>query len=240
MVDAVARLAEVRTSSSALLAGLEAERWSDSDVREPSVLPGWTRGHVLTHIARNGDACARTFAGTLRGEIAARYPDGVEGRAADIEAGADRGATDLIADVRDSIDRLDRVCAALTEASGWNKPADGDRPAGSWLNSRWREVEIHRADLDGAYHASDWPAGFIGYLLPRMATEVGERTEQPLRIEVSRDGSTTTDLGGTVWTSGREGETVSGPDWALLAWLVGRPSLTEGRLNALPELAQWS
>ena len=240
MVDAVARLAEVRASSSALLAGLDAERWSDSDVREPSVLPGWTRGHVLTHIARNGDACGRTFAGTLRGEVAARYPDGPEGRAADIEAGSGRGATELIADVRDSIDRLDRLCAALTEADAWSKPADDDRPAGTWLTSRWREVEIHRADLDGAYRASDWPAAFVDYLLPRLAPKVGERTEQALRIEVAREGSTTTGLGGTVWTSGRDGETVRGPDWALLAWLVGRPSLTEGQLNTLPELAPWS
>ena len=26
---------------------------TDADPREPSLLPGWTRGHVLTHLARN-------------------------------------------------------------------------------------------------------------------------------------------------------------------------------------------
>jgi len=241
MSDTGAHLADLRASSSALLAGLSAERWSDTDVRAPSVLPGWTRGHVLTHIARNADAVGRTFAGALRGEVVARYPDGPAGRGADIEAGAGRSAVELIADVRDSADRLDRLCGALTEATAWDRAADGDRPASGWIRGRWNEVEIHRTDLGGSYGAPDWPAGFVGYLLPRLATRVGERSEQALRIEVARDGSTTTDLGGTVWTSGgRDAVTVSGPDWALLAWLIGRPSLAGDALDTTPELAPWS
>jgi maleylpyruvate isomerase len=239
--DVAARLTEVRASSSALLAGLSAERWSDADVRRPSVLPGWTRAHVLTHIARNADGITATLAGALRGEIVARYPGGPAGRAADIEAGAGRSAADLLADVRDSANRLDRVYAALADSSGWDLPTDHDRPAHAWLNARWREVEIHHADLGGAYGAADWPASFVAYLLPRLAAEVGGRSEQALRIEVAHDGSTTTDLGGTVWTSdGSDAVSVTGPDWALLAWLTGRPSLTGGRLNATPPLTPWS
>jgi hypothetical protein len=29
--------------------------FSDANVRGPSLLPGWSRGHVLTHLARNAD-----------------------------------------------------------------------------------------------------------------------------------------------------------------------------------------
>ncbi len=241
MVDVVARLADVRASSSALLAGLDAEQWSDADVRAPSVLPGWTRGHVLTHIARNADGIAATLAGALDGEIVARYPKGRAGRDADIEDGAGRSAVELIADVRESADRLDRLYGAVAEADAWHRPTDNDRPAHSWLNARWREVEIHRADLGGSYGARDWPAAFVGYLLPRLIAEVDARSKQALRIEVAHDGCTTTDLGGTVWTSG-EGDavTVTGPDWALLAWLTGRPSLAGDTLSATPELAPWS
>lgn len=240
MVDVATRLGELRASSSALLKGLEAEQWSDADVRAPSVLPGWTRGHVLTHIARNADAAARTLAGALRDEIVARYPNGPAGREADIEAGAGRSAVELIADVRESGDRLDRLCGALTDADAWNRPTDGDRPASTWLSARWREVEIHRADLDGSYRAVDWPASFVDYLLPRLAAEVGRRSTAALYIEVAAEGSTTTSLGGTVWTSG-EGDRVqvTGPDWALLAWITGRPSLAAGELSATPELAPW-
>jgi maleylpyruvate isomerase len=241
MADVVARLADVRASSSALLAGLDAEQWSDADMRAPSVLPDWTRGHVLTHLARNADGISATLAGALRGEIVPRYPEGPAGRAADIDAGSGRSAVQLTADVRDAVERLDRLFGSVADAGAWDVPSDDDRPARSWLNNRWREVEIHRADLRGRYGARNWPAAFVGYLLPRLATEVGKRSDQPLRMEVTHEGSTTTDLGGTAWTSG-EGEPVSvrGPDWALLAWLAGRPSLAGNSLNALPALAPWS
>jgi maleylpyruvate isomerase len=240
MPDRVSRLGEVRASTSALLVGLDAERWTDADTHAPSALPGWTRGHVLTHIARNADGIAATLAGALRGEVVPRYPEGSAGREADITAGAERGAVELIADVRDSADRLDRLFGAVADASGWDLTTENERPAHTWLNARWREVEIHRADLRGGYGAADWPAAFVGYLLPRLAAEVGDRAEQPLRIEVAHDGSTTTDLGGRAWASGdADGLTVRGPDWALLAWLIGRPSLADGQLSTMPELSPW-
>jgi maleylpyruvate isomerase len=240
MSDRVLRLADVRASTSALLIGLDAERWTDTDVRASSTLQGWTRGHVLTHIARNADGIAATLAGALRGEVVLRYPQGDAGRDADIEAGAGRGAVELIADVRDSADRLDRVIGAVADASAWDLPTENGRPAHSWLRARWREVEIHRADLRGAYGAADWPATFVGYLLPRLAAEVGNRTDRPIRMEVAHEGSTTTDLGGSAWTAGgADGVTVRGPDWALLAWLTGRPSLADGQLSTTPELSPW-
>ena len=39
---------------------------TDAEVAEPSLLPGWTRGHVLTHLARNADGLANLlrWAGT--------------------------------------------------------------------------------------------------------------------------------------------------------------------------------
>jgi maleylpyruvate isomerase len=240
MPDPVSKLGEVRASTSALLVGLDAERWTDTDVRAPSVLPGWTRGHVLTHIARNADGIAATLAGALRGEVVPRYPQGRAGRDADIEAGAGRGALVLIADVRDSADRLDRLFGAVADAAGWDLTTENGRPAQSWLRARWREVEIHRADLSGTYDAAGWPATFVGYLLPKLAAEVSSRASQPLRIEVAHEDSTTTDLGGRTWTSGAADEvTVRGPDWALLAWLCGRPSLADGQLSTMPELSPW-
>jgi maleylpyruvate isomerase len=242
MADVAARLAQIRASTSGLLAGLDEQRWSDADMREPSVLPDWTRGHVLTHLARNADGIIATYAGALRDEIVPRYPKGQAGRNADIEAGAGRSAVELVADVRDSADRLDRLFGALTDAGAWDRPTDGERPASAWLNTRWREVEIHRADLGGRYGAADWPAAFVDYLLPRLADEVGKRAKTPLHIEVDPDGSTTTGLGGSVWTSGEAGDptTVRGPDWAVLAWLIGRPALAGDQLSAQPELAAWS
>ena len=96
-----ASLAALRTSTAALVRGIDAEQWADEDARAPSLLPNWSRGHVLTHIARNADGIARAMSGALRGEVVRRYPNGTAGRNADIEAGAVRSVAELAADVRE-------------------------------------------------------------------------------------------------------------------------------------------
>ena len=235
-----ASLTALRTATAALLSGIDAEQWSDAEVRAPSLLPGWTRGHVLAHIARNADGITRTLSGALRGVVVARYPDGVEGRNADIEAGARRDFVELAADVRESADRLDRLFSAVADVGGWDLPTE-DRPAREYVLARWREVEIHRVDLAGAYTADEWPADFVAYLLPRLADGVAERATTPLRIEVTSEGSVTTELADRVWTSGSgDPARVTGPDWALLAWLVGRPAAAASVLGEIPDLARWA
>ena len=59
-----------------------------ADPALPSLLPEWTRGHVLTHIARNADSFVRVLEAARRGEVVTQYEGGVAGRNADIEAGA--------------------------------------------------------------------------------------------------------------------------------------------------------
>ena len=70
-----------------------------ADAALPSLLPGWTRGHVLTHIARNADSFVRLLEAAGRGEVVTQYARGVEGRNADIEAGATREWATLVDDV---------------------------------------------------------------------------------------------------------------------------------------------
>jgi maleylpyruvate isomerase len=239
MISAVVALTNLRTSTAALVRGVEAEQWTDADVREPSLLPGWTRAHVLTHIARNADGISRTLSGALHGKIVARYPHGKAGRDADIEAGSSRGSTELLADVRESADRLDRLFGAVADADGWELPTE-DRSAGAYALARWREVEIHRVDLGGAYTADEWPAEFVTYLLPELASDLADRASVALRIEITADGSTTTDLGGRSWRIGSgDAVEVIGPDWAVLAWLAGRPEAAKGALSAAPKISHW-
>lgn len=233
-----AELATLRASTQAMLDGFTAEGWSDADMRAPSLLPDWTRGHLLTHIARNADGITRTVNGALRGERLARYPNGQVGRNADIEAGAGRSAEELLADVRDSAARLDEAFAAVEAADGWALECD-DRSAGRYLTARWREVEIHHVDAGGSYTPDKWPAGFVSYLLPRLADQLSSRTSEPLQVEVAVDGSLTTDLPGRTWSTGPGGPLVIGPDWAVLAWVLGRPSVAAAALSTTPELSPW-
>ena len=74
--DVARRLVEVRWSTEGLLDGLRARRPSDAWAREPSLLPGWTRGHVLTHLARNADSQRHVLEAAVRGAPAERYPGG--------------------------------------------------------------------------------------------------------------------------------------------------------------------
>ena len=48
--DPLLLAAEVARSDERLLATAR-----ELDIAAPSLLPGWTRGHVITHIARNAD-----------------------------------------------------------------------------------------------------------------------------------------------------------------------------------------
>jgi maleylpyruvate isomerase len=56
----------VRTAYAQLVATVE--RVTDEQVRSPSLLPGWTIGHVLTHMSRHADGHVRRLEGALRGE----------------------------------------------------------------------------------------------------------------------------------------------------------------------------
>jgi maleylpyruvate isomerase len=240
MSEPTAYLLALRASTADLVKGLSALHWSDADVAAPSLCEGWTRGHVLTHIARNADGIADTLAGALHGEIVPRYPGGWDARNAAIDEGARRPYTALAADVRESANRLDRVLGAVGDADGWGLPTDEGQTAQSWVYRRWREVEIHRVDLAADYTPDRWPPLFIADEFGQTIESLEPRLSGAVRISVTAEGSVTTDLAGREWTIGR-GDVVDlrGPDWAVLAWLVGRPQAAGDALSATPPLDAW-
>lgn len=138
-------------------------RVDDDAVRAPSRLPGWSVGHLLTHLARNADGHTRILEGAMRGEHLQQYAGGVESRNADIEAGAGRSAQELAEDVADSCARLERVWAAMTPGAwdGHGVAGDEVRPCRQLPFFRWREVEMHHVDLGLGYEPSDWPEGYV-------------------------------------------------------------------------------
>ena len=122
----------------------------DAIARRPSALPGWTVGHLLTHLARNADSHLGMIDAIAAGGIADQYPGGAAQRERDIAAGAGRSAADLAADVVASHHRLEAAWAALTEdawAVGLGRRAAGPAPAPALVALRWREAELHAVDL---------------------------------------------------------------------------------------------
>jgi len=203
-----------------------AERLGDAEVRAPSLCPGWTRGHVLTHLARNAEALSRVCAAVLTGEPDTMY-DSVEARDADIEAGAGRSAAELASDVRTQaaalapqISRLgvEHVGTTVERVPGGQLIAAERVPF-----MRLREVVWHHVDLDAGYTFADTPDALVRLFLDDTVARLVSSDGAPgLAIRTDQ---------GDEWTIGDGGTTIAGPRWGVLLWLA------RGRTDGLKEPA---
>ena len=80
---------------------------TDEQCRQPSLLPSWSRGHVLSHLANNAYSHVRMFAAASRGEEADQYEGGKPTRDAQIESWSSLSAHELVGQVRVSIYALE-------------------------------------------------------------------------------------------------------------------------------------
>ena len=213
-----------------LLAGL-----TDADARAPSILPGWSIGHVVTHIARNADSFAWLTSAAVAGEAAHQYPGGTEQRDADIETGSGRSANVLVADVRSAHLRLATLWQLTPDgvwASGRGTGGNGTpTTAPEWVLRRMREAEVHRTDTGlGGLTWRDWPDDFVdaqlgdgphlgpdGQLAPFVAGVVSGTNPFEL-VATDRPGRWTLAAPDSVG----DPVTVEADRRTLLAWLMGR------------------
>ncbi|MFE0104387.1 maleylpyruvate isomerase family mycothiol-dependent enzyme [Streptomyces sp. NPDC059009] len=241
MIDHAHDLASVRDATDRLLAA--AAKLDNASVAEPSRLPGWTRGHVLAHLARNADALVNVLAGRPM------YVSG-EARDADIERDAPRGLAEQLADVRESAERF---AAQGAEPADWSRTVElrnGVTDSASRVPfRRLVEVELHHVDLGIGYELEDLPAEFTQREINFLADRFRNASGLPA-VAIRQDD------GRTLFTGAVEGVTreqverghehtwdiaVSGRQADLLGWLSGRrdgSALTPegGPLPALPPL----
>lgn len=155
---------------------------SDATARGPSRLPGWSVGHVLTHLARNADSVVRRLSSAHDGRLVEQYPGGTDRRAAEIEAGANRPAAALVADLLSADAAVDRLFE-MTPAEIWDRPVQRSGPAGGTIPaarlaySRWREVAVHHVDLGLAYTPADWPGALIERMMPDLLAGLTRRAD---------------------------------------------------------------
>jgi maleylpyruvate isomerase len=172
-IEWVAGCLAAQQALSADLAGL-----TDDVARGPSRLPDWSVGHLLTHIARNGDSVVWRLEGAARGELRDQYPGGLEQRRADIEAGASRPAAALVADVVTSADTVARVISELPDEA-WDAPSRTSRgvieDSRDCVFSRWREVAVHHGDL--GFGVVPLPAPLVEEWLARELPRLSQRTD---------------------------------------------------------------
>jgi maleylpyruvate isomerase len=213
-------------------------RMGDDAFPAPSALPGWSRAHVLTHVARNADGLINLLMWARTGVPTPAYASD-EARDAAIETGAKRPAAEIRADVVDSSDRLADVVRQMPK-SAWSARVTNRQgreiPATEIPWARAREMWIHAVDLDVGASFADLPAPMVVELLADVTQTMGEKPDCPGLRLVAPDGS--------AWLVGDEAAatTVSGPAPELAAWLLGR---SRGRgLRAetgakLPTLPAW-
>ncbi|MGW0189779.1 maleylpyruvate isomerase family mycothiol-dependent enzyme [Streptomyces sp. NPDC003362] len=228
MIDHARDLVSVREATERLLTA--AAKLDNATVTEPSRLPGWTRGHVLAHLARNADALVNVLEGRPM------YVSG-EARNADIERDAPRALDVQLADVRASAERFQETGAAPADWSRTVELRNGVTDSASRVPfRRWVEVELHHVDLGIGYELEDLPAEFtereIDFLADRFT---GSPEVPPTRLT---DGT-------RAWSTGREADapevTVRGTRAELLGWLAGRRdgsglAVEGGALPPLPPL----
>ncbi|WP_207400977.1 maleylpyruvate isomerase family mycothiol-dependent enzyme [Actinomadura roseirufa] len=199
---------------------------TDRDVRAPSLMPGWSRGHVVTHIARNADSLWNLLEWARTGVKTPQYPS-MESRDADLAAGAARTPAELAEDVRASQARFTERARTLPEEA-WSAPVQAmmgwTHPAWYTVLRRWHEVEAHHVDLAAGYGPADWPEAYVRWALTSTLADLAALPETSWaalaghRI-VATDSGETAGLG---WVPG--GPEASGSGRALLGWLSGRSS----------------
>ncbi|GGR47709.1 maleylpyruvate isomerase [Nocardioides luteus] len=187
------------------------DRLETGDFDADSQLPGWTRKHLLGHVAANADALGNLISWAETG-VEKRMYTSPEQRNADIETAATRPAEELrewyVRGTRELDEAMDRltpeqwaheiITAQLVTRQASDVP---------WM--RAREVYIHAVDLGVGIGFADLPEDFLLALVDEIRTKRG-LSDDDLRA-------------------------VEGPLPEIAAWLAGRPH----QLVGAPELGPW-
>jgi len=202
----------------------------DEALTAPTALPGWTRRHLLAHLAANAGALRNLVYWARTGEERRMYASQQQ-RDADIAAGAERPAGDLRAWVQSSaaalaadLDSLPGPAweATVITAQGVTRTAEQI----PWM--RVREVYVHAVDLAAGTAFADLPADFLAALLDDVTARRSAGGGPALAVAAS-------DTGGR-WEVAGSGAPVpvTAPLAALAAWLTGRPAPSLANAPVLP------
>ena len=205
----------------------------DGSIRVASLCEGWTRAHVLSHIARNADALGNLVSWAVTGTPRAMY-NSPDARDADIVSGSARGATEIFTDLEDSAARFASAATGLTggaeraevEMRGGRIVLGGQLPT-----LRLMEVVFHHVDLKAGYTFADADPGFVARAIT-IAIQRFKASDAALSITLRSD------EGGS-WSLGESAPEVTGSNAALLLWLARGQEVGVSSEASLPGLPSW-
>lgn len=215
----------------------QVEGLGDDDLAAPSLLPGWTRQHVVGHVGLNAEAL-RNLATWARTGVQTPMYSSPGQRAHDIDAAGQWPVARVRAMVVASATGLADDLAGLPEPQ-WHatiRTAQGRSvPVTEVPWMRAREVLVHAVDLGTGLTFADLPSGFVRALAADISTKLstGGRT---VSVTEAAD-----QLRVTVTTPTEAAVVVAGHAWAVTAWLAGRADGTDLVVDGgrLPRLGPW-
>ena len=205
----------------------------DETIRVASLCEGWTRAHVLSHLARNADALGNLVGWAVTGTPRAMY-DSPDSRDADIAAGATRGAQEIFTDLSDSAARFASEAASL---GGAPEKAEVEMRGGRVVRGeqlptlRLMEVVFHHVDLDAGYTFADADPGFVRRAITIAVERFRTRGQVPSITVHGEDDET--------WALGDGTQHISGANAALLLWLSRGQVVGLTSAEPLPALPAW-
>ena len=205
----------------------------DETIRAGSRCEGWTRAHVLSHIARNADALGNLVGWAITGIPRAMY-DSPGARDADIAAGSTRGAQEIFTDLEDSAARFAAAATGMTPAAEQAEvEMRGGRKVlgGRLLTLRLTEVVFHHVDLFAGYAFADTDPGFVKRAVTITIERFRAGGEAPGMLLRSDEGDT--------WSIGESLHEITGSNAALLLWLARGEGAGISSKAALPQLPAW-
>ena len=213
---------------------------SDSELGGASLLTGWTRSHVVAHVASNAGAIGRLSEWARTGVETPMY-ESVDVRNREIVEGASLSPAALRSFFEDSAKQLE---------DAWNAV-----PADAWAHSvrtmqgrvlalegtvwmRARELWVHAVDLADDSSFTDVPSDALDQLLRDIVEAWESRGDaQGVLLSVT-DSEHPLLIGDTAHADGTQVEVVSGTRGALAQWATGRGtagvSSTLGEVRAAP------
>ncbi|ACU97081.1 MAG: maleylpyruvate isomerase family mycothiol-dependent enzyme [Saccharomonospora viridis] len=206
----------------------------DSELDRPSLLPGWSRRHVIAHVGYNARALTRLLTWARTGVETPMYAS-PEQRAAEIESGATLPARALRSLFSHSEVHLNVAWRDLPDEA-WDaqvRTAQGRLvPARETAWMRTREVWVHALDLDHGASTHDFPPDLLDELLADVL-RMWQRRKETVDLTIAPEGRETVVLGDG-------GPTVSGTLPDVVRWLTGRGArrLTSST-GELPTIPRW-
>lgn len=213
------------------------------DIRARSLCEGWSRAHILTHVARNADAILRLTEWALDGQRREMYPGGSTARDAEIEEGAlragpaspdDRRPAGAFAD--DLASTAADLAPRLAELGGPLAVDEVEMRGGLRISPlalpflRLREVVYHHVDLDDGFGFADVEPELLGRFIDDAVSRLRMGSHPPGLDLRTQEGDR--------WLVGDPTTEIHGSRAGVLLWLARRIDTGVGAEGDLPELPQ--